>query len=237
LLDLQEVDSHIDQLDRRLKSLPERAKLDELTARRDDLETRHARARTEVDDIGLEQRKADNDVERVKDRRTRDRDRIDKGLVSSPKELEALQSEITSLDKRISDLEDTELEVMERFEDAESELSQLATQLAATSEGIAIQQAALESTSTEIGEQRSNSERERLSIAAQIPTDLLALYERLRPQFGGIAVGALQQGRCEACRLELTAADLSTLRAAPEDEVMRCEECQRILVRTPTSGL
>jgi predicted nucleic acid-binding Zn-ribbon protein len=237
LLDLQELDTTLDQLDRRRKSLPEIIALAELTTRRADLETRQAQTRTEVDDIRLEQRKADNDVERVKDRRTRDRERIDRGLVGSPKELEALQSEIISLDHRINDLEDVEIAVMERLEETETALADLGTELDRTGEDIARHEASLAVSAAELDELRETAARDRAQVVAAIPSDLLTLYERLRVQFGGVAVGVLYQGRCESCRLELTAADLSALRNAAEDEVLRCEECQRILVRTPTSGL
>jgi uncharacterized protein len=237
LLTLQELDTTLDQLDRRRRSLPEIVALAELTTLRADLETRQAQTRTEVDDIRLEQRKADNDVERVKDRRTRDRERIDRGLVGSPKELEALQSEITSLDHRISDLEDVEIAVMERLEETETTLTDVGRQLDGTADEITRQEASLAVSAAELNELRETAAHERAQVVAEIPPDLLALYERLRAQFGGVAVGVLHQGRCESCRLELTAADLSALRNAPDDEVLRCEECQRILVRTPTSGL
>lgn len=237
LLDLQELDTTIDTLDRRRRRLPEIVALADLTTRRADLETRQAQTRTEVDDIRLEQRKADNDVERVKDRRTRDRERIDRGLVGSPRELEALQSEITSLDHRINDLEDVEIGVMERLEETETLLADLGRELDGTSEQIARHEASLAVAAAELDDLRSTAEHDRAVVVAAIPSDLLALYERLRAQFAGVAVGVLHQGRCESCRLELTAADLSALRAAPDDEVLRCEECQRILVRTPDSGL
>ncbi len=237
MLDLQELDTRIDTLDRRRRTLPEIIALADLTTRRANLEIQHAQTRTEVDDIRLEQRKADNDVERVKDRRTRDRERIDRGLVSSPRELEALQSEITSLDHRINDLEDVEIGVMERLEETETLLADLGRELDGTADQIARQEASLAVAAAELDDLRSTAERDRADVVAEIPADLLALYERLRAQFAGVAVGVLHQGRCEACRLELTAADLSALRAAPADEVLRCEECQRILVRTPTSGL
>ena len=50
------------------------------------------------------------------------------------------------------------------------------------------------------------------------------------------------QPRCVAasasgCRLTLNASDLGIIAKAPADEVMRCEECNRILVRTGESGL
>ncbi len=75
---------------------------------------------TEVSDLQREQKKADADVEQVRARRTRDQERLDGGRVSTPKELEGLQHEIVSLDRRIADLEDAELEVMERLETAET---------------------------------------------------------------------------------------------------------------------
>jgi predicted nucleic acid-binding Zn-ribbon protein len=43
--------------------------------------------------------------------------------------------------------------------------------------------------------------------------------------------------RCTGCQLEVNAADLGTFAAAADDEVLRCEECSRILVRTAQSGL
>ena len=76
----------------------------------------------EVDDLTREQRKADADVEQVKARRVRDQQRLDRGMVTNPKDLERLQHELVSLDRRISDLEDAELEVMERLEAVQIEL-------------------------------------------------------------------------------------------------------------------
>jgi uncharacterized protein len=52
-----------------------------------------------------------------------------------------------------------------------------------------------------------------------------------------VGAAALVQRRCQGCRLELNAADLREITAAAEDEVLRCEECQRILVRTAESGI
>jgi predicted nucleic acid-binding Zn-ribbon protein len=79
--------------------------------------------------------------------------------------------------------------------------------------------------------------RERTELASQIDADLYALYERLRAQSGGVGAAALRHGQCEGCRLQLTSADLVRFRSADPDEVLRCEECRRILVRTPESGL
>ncbi len=122
LLDLQQVDASLDQMAHRLQTLPELAALAQLAERRTDLTDRLGRLKTETDDLSRAQRKADADVEQVRDRRTRNRARIDGGLISDPKQLQAMQHEVQTLDRRISDLEDSELEVMERLEEAQSGL-------------------------------------------------------------------------------------------------------------------
>ena len=74
-------------------------------------------------------------------------------------------------------------------------------------------------------------------MAPEIPADLLALYDRIRADSGGIGAAPLHRGRCQGCQITLTPADLGRIRAEPADEVVRCEECRRILVRTAESGL
>jgi hypothetical protein len=70
-----------------------------------------------------------------------------------------------------------------------------------------------------------------------LPEDLLSLYEKLRVSSGGIGAAALHRGRCEGCHLQLNTTELNQLRDAPPDDVARCEECRRILIRTDESGL
>jgi hypothetical protein len=77
----------------------------------------------------------------------------------------------------------------------------------------------------------------RAAVAAEEPAELLDLYERLRTQHGGVGAAALRRGQCQGCHLTLNAGDLSVIRAAAADDVVRCEECRRILVRTDESGL
>jgi uncharacterized protein len=78
---------------------------------------------------------------------------------------------------------------------------------------------------------------ERRQTAEGLPEDLMALYARLRAQKGGVGAAALRARRCGGCSLELNAADLAVIAKAPSNEVIRCEECDRILVRTSESGI
>ena len=237
LLDLQEVDSGLDQLAHRLKTLPEHAALVELAERRADVAARHGRAQTEVEDLMRDQRKADADVEQVKARLARNRDRVDGGLVGDPKQLQAMQHEIETLHRRISDLEDEELAVMERLEEAQIRLAELGSELADLEASGAKQQESRDAAAAEIAETRADAAAERELLAAQIPEPLLALYDKLRAQLGGVGVGAVHQRRCGGCRLDIGAADLARMASTPSDEVLRCEECNRILVRTFESGI
>ena len=116
LLDLADLDAELGRLDHRRRGLPEHAELSQLEQRDRELRDELAALEATEGDLKREQSKAEADVEQVRTRITRDRARLDAGQVSSPKELENLQSEIESLLRRQSDLEDVELEVMERLE-------------------------------------------------------------------------------------------------------------------------
>ena len=194
-------------------------------------------AQIAVDDLTREQRKADADVEQVKTRRTRDQDRMDRGLVTNPKDLAHMQQELVSLARRIGELEDTELEIMERLELAQADKVRLDARLAEIDDLAATLVASRDKQAGEVTELAATATRERKVTAEGVPADLLALYERIRTQKGGVGAAILRQRRCSGCSLELTAADLGSIAKAPTDEVLRCEECDRILVRTAESGI
>ena len=176
-------------------------------------------------------------MEQVKVRRTRDRDRIDQGLITNPRDLERMQHEMVSLERRITSLEDDEIEVMERAEEAQRTLDALTAQLADTDAEIADLTAARDARLAEIDEALGELDARRGPIVADLPADLLALYDRLRESKGGVGAALLRARRCAGCNLDLDHAEVATIRAADDDEVVRCDDCSRILVRTSESGL
>ena len=162
---------------------------------------------------------------------------MDRGLVNNPKDLERMQHELVSLERRITSLEDEELEVMERLEEAQRALDSLLAQLRAADERLVALGEARDQQVLEIEEELAKVKSERDPAAAEIPAELLALYDRLRENKGGVGAAPLRARQCGGCRLSLDNAELAVIRKAPSDEVIRCEECQRILVRTAESGL
>lgn len=237
LLDVQALDSRADQLRHQREHLAETAVIAELTRSRADLEGRVRDQQMVVDDLAVAQRKADADVEQVRARRARDQDRIDQGLISNPRDLERMQQELVSLERRINDLEDAELEVMEQLENAERDLAELRNRLGDTEEQLERLTADRDRRTAEIDAQLAEVAADRGPAVEDLPEELLALYDRLRGTKGGVGAAELRARECGGCRLTLDHAELAEIRSAPADQVVRCEQCQRILVRTPESGL
>ena len=236
LLELADLDAELSRLEHRRRGLPELEEYRRIEARDAELRDELAALEATESDLRREQAKAEADVDQVRSRVERDRTRLDAGQVSSPRELENLQSEIASLVRRQSDLEEIVLDVMERQEAAalrRKTLTQEEGALARQRDEVAARRdAAL----GEIGEQEEKAGSLRAGVAADVPGDLLDLYGKLRAQHG-VGAAALRRGRCEGCHLSLNTVNLARIRTAPPDEVLRCEECRRILVRTPDSGL
>jgi len=236
LLDVQALDTRAAQLAHRRRTLPVLARIDELAVRRADIDAALVASRTAASDLRREVAKAEADVEQVRSRETRDQTRLDSGT-GTPKDLQALTSELTALARRRSELEDVELEVMERLEAHESALAGLtkASDALAEQERAAAEErdrefAAVDAETTEVAAQR-------IVAATGLDAGLMSLYEKVRGQSGGLGAAALRARRCGGCRLDVNATDLAAIRAAAPEQVVRCEECGRILVRLDDSGL
>ncbi|MDD1062391.1 C4-type zinc ribbon domain-containing protein [Streptomyces cocklensis] len=236
LLEVQALDARIAQLDHKSRTLPEHTELERLGADLAQLRDLLVAAQTEESDTAREQTKAEQDVDQVRQRAVRDQQRLDSGALGA-KDLENVQRELTSLARRQSDLEDVVLDVMERREAAQERATELAGRVEAlqaeSAEAEARKSAALEG----IDAEGFTAAKQREVLAGTVPEDLIKLYDKLRAQQGGVGAARLYQKRCEGCRLELNITELNEVRAAPANQVVRCENCRRILVRTADSGL
>ncbi|MER7609719.1 C4-type zinc ribbon domain-containing protein [Nocardioides sp. NPDC127503] len=236
LLDVCELDSRALQLRHRRAHLPQAAVVAELQASKKTTDDAVRDARVIRDDLERVQKKADADVEAVKTRRRRDQERMDSGAISSAKDLERMQHELATLDRRISVLEDEELEVMEQLEEAQANVTRLEAELAEITEKLAVAVDSVDVETSKIDGELAGVAEERTPALEGIPDDLLALYSRLSEKMG-VGAAELRARRCGGCNLQLDPAEISRIRGLAADEVVRCEECSRILVRTAESGL
>ncbi|WP_326597505.1 zinc ribbon domain-containing protein [Streptomyces brevispora] len=237
LLDVQALDQRLGQLAHKRNTLAEHAEIESLTTDLAQLRDLLVASTTEESDTAREQIKAEQDVDQVRQRATRDQQRMDSGSVSSPKDLESLQREIVSLAKRQGDLEDVVLEVMERREAAQERVTELTDRVFAVQAKVDDATARRDTATKELDEEAATLTKEREIVAGSVPADLLKLYDKLRSQQGGVGAARLYQRRCEGCRLELNITEVNDVKAASRDTVLRCENCHRILVRTADSGL
>lgn len=237
LLDLQALDSALDRLAHRRKTLPEIAEMARLEGLVDALRDDLVRAETEVADLARDTKKFEDEIETVRTRKARDEERLSSGAITSPKQLQELEHEVATLIRRQSDLEDGELEVMERAEVAQATLDELTTARAEHLGKRAEAETARDQAFVDIDAEIEKLTGERSAMAVTFPADLLALYEKIRAGQGGVGAGAIGRGQCSGCRLDLMGNEKAAIRAAAPDEVLRHEECGRIMVRTAESGL
>ncbi|MFD6416975.1 zinc ribbon domain-containing protein [Streptomyces sp. NPDC060194] len=237
LLDVQALDVKLSQLAHRRANLPEHAELDTLTSDLAQLRDLLVAAQTEEGDTTREQNRAEQDVYQVRQRTVRNQQRLDSGSVNSPRDLENLQHEIVSLAKRQGDLEDIVLEIMERREAAQERIGELSERVTAVEAKVGDATARRDAALAEIDAEAGKLTKEREVVVGSVPETLVALYEKIRAREGGVGAARLYQRRCEGCRLELNITEVNEVKAAPADEVLRCENCRRILVRTSESGL
>lgn len=237
MLDLQAIDQTLAHLEHRRRTLPEIAELTDLAVQQQSVRSQLVGAQTEAGDIAREQDKLESDIDQVRQRMTRDQQRLESGAITSAKDLESLQHEVESLHRRQGDLEDVELEVMERLEDAEKKASALAADQARLTGAVEDTERRRVAALDALGKDVEYAQRQRETVVPDIGDELLAFYEKLRGKLDGIAAVSIKARRCDGCRLDLSATDVGRIRAAAEDEIIRCEECQRIQIRTAESGL
>jgi predicted nucleic acid-binding Zn-ribbon protein len=231
LLDLQAHDTTIDQLHHRRAHLPAQAELEEAMAALAKVEASAADVTERRHGLGRTQQRLEDEISSLNDRATQHDKTLYSGTIGNPRELQSLQDEITAIKRRISQLEDQELEVMEEIEPLDTELAAAARS-----------QAELDGRATELRAQIAEAEvdiegeldrvgTERSSIAAAVEAELLAEYDTLRSQLGGIAVAPLLGTSCGGCHLMLSAVEIDRIKKLPSDASVHCEECGRLLAR------
>lgn len=235
LLDLQAIDTSLAQLAHRRRNLPELAQLDKLAREISAQSDERVRDQVDVDDLDRDIAKQEREVDTVRQRLARDRQRLDEGRLPA-RELTAIEHEIGALQRRQSDLEDVEIELLERHEQAQATLTAVEARLQAAVQERADVERAKDEKLSEIDREAEWKAGARKPLAADLPADLIALYEKIRAG-GGVGAALVRHGRCGGCRIELAGADRVRVKAAPPDEVVRCEECRTIMVRTEESGL
>jgi predicted nucleic acid-binding Zn-ribbon protein len=234
LLDVAACDLEIQRASTALRGLSDTLHIPTLEAALDEIKGRLHDALVEKETIQAELTRAESDVQLVESRIAQDEERL--VHTASAKDAQGLEHELESLKKRRSDLEDIELAIMERLEQADSALSGLEAERDTAEGALAEARTQFEATSAELTAQRSTQEAARGDIVSSLPEDLYALYERQRERYG-VGASHLRGGVSSASGVALTESDLQEIRTAAPDQVILCPDSNAILVRTSESGL
>lgn len=231
LLRVQDHDTAADRLRHRRQNLPELAELraceDELAR----LETTLAEVAADAAEAARLQRRVESELALLESKVSELDAKLYSGVVTVPRELQAMQTEGEAMRQRRAALEDEVLEAMGARETLDEQLGELESRRAELDrEGVRLRAAVAEG---QAGVDRDLAAElaARQEAAAAIPADVTALYEQLRAHLGGVAAAPLVNGRCGGCHLALPATELDRMRKEPADALVRCEQCERILVR------
>jgi hypothetical protein len=230
LLELQRIDSTIDRLNNRLRSLPEQEELDRLQDQLAALEAQAGEREALLEEVAARQRKLDNEIDSIGKKISAEEGRLYSGDVTNPRELSSLVAEVESLKRRLSRVEDSDLEVMQEREEHEAQLQEVASELGRLKEQIAAATAARDQASGEIGTELAKEQSERKVWADKFDSELLAFYDGLRASKGGVAAAALSGDTCLGCHMRLPAQEVTRIRRS--QGMVMCDECGRVLVVT-----
>lgn len=231
LLQVQDHDTHLDQLRHRRETLPERAALDEQRRRMRAHDAETAQLQERRDGLAREQKRIEDEVAAVEAKATEVDGTLYSGTVTSPRELQAFQDDLQALRRRQRSLEDDVLGLMEQIEPLDDELRRRAESRGELEQEAAALEGALADAEREIDAEIGAVEGQRSAALEEVAPDLIDRYERLRKQHDGIAVAPLVGNSCGGCHLTLSAVEVDRIKHEPPDALVFCEECGRLLVR------
>lgn len=228
ILELQELDSAIDRLEHRRAQLEEGGELAAVRSAMELAESRLGEIRLALDQLGVEQRRFENEIDTMDQKAAADRKRLYDGSIANTKELEALQHEIANIGERKARTEDELLERMERREELEARAVEADTEVAGARARVEEVGGDAVCELDEIAATLTEKRAARDALAPEIDEELLELYGDQRRQKRGIGAAALVDGVCQACHEKLSALELDRLKHT--EGVKRCEYCRRIVV-------
>jgi len=157
--------------------------------------------------------------------------RLYSGVVTIPRELQAMQADRDLLQQRRGTLEDDVLEAMGEREPLDEAVSALEAERRRLDDEGSRLRATIVETQVTLDAELAGEEAKRAASAVGLPTDIVTLYEGLRTRHGGVGAAPLVGGRCHGCHLALPATEVDRIKREPPDTLVTCDQCGRILVR------
>ena len=230
LLQVQELDTRLDQLQHSINVLPQHAFIEAINLEAPTLRSQLSSLEAEVAQARKAAERIDVDVEQVRARVQRDEAALASGALGA-KELEAMQHELISLGRRQNELEEEELELLQQLEDLQGGVNRVSGELDRLAKERESHEQARDEAVAKFHAEGEQVRAQRESLAVGLPSDVLGFYEKIRKEHSGVGAAALRGGACEGCQLQIPPSERNRLQALPPDSLPRCEECGRLLIR------
>jgi predicted nucleic acid-binding Zn-ribbon protein len=227
LLSLANLDLQITRSKAAIKNLASGVQFASLRETQRGLAAKLIAARNALDSVNLELKRAETDLELVEQRIAKDELRL--SSTNSSKDAQGIQSELESLARRKSDLEDIELAILEQQEQAKAAYDTVSSDKASVDEELSSAEAKDESELLKLRSGLDLLSNDRAQQASRIAPELLELYEKKAAR--GLPVATLNGRDCGACRISLGASAFDALQSLAQDDIATCPECQAILIR------
>lgn len=228
LVALMKQDLEITRAEKALDELPEKRAVLQLRKRLREIEAVRDKAQAYCHKIDAMIARSADEATSIQAKIDAEQAKVLSGDVTNPKELQNLTRELDALKRRKDAIEYEELGLMEKAEAGTAQFDKVAAALA---DGAAKEAALIEEFKAKGGELQTEIVRlreAREKLAGRLPSEIRTRYERLRESKHGIAVGVLTGDLCSACRTQIPAHEVQTLRSGPE--IAECPNCRRILV-------
>ena len=221
---LQQVDSQIDQIQARLKTIQQTLENDEALRAANE---RFTAAAGKQKDAERAVKLSESEVEKQRIKIEQTEASLYGGKVQNPKELQDLQKDVVSLKRHLATLEERQLEAMIAAETAEQELRTARTDLERVQSNLNEQHKDLTQESEVLRKNLDRLNSERQAVVTDIAGQTLNVYDQLRKQKRGLAITTIADNSCEACGTTLTASQQQNARST--SQLFHCPTCGRIL--------
>ncbi len=225
LYELQKIDVTSLKVRRRLiqlkDQLTESNELKSAQARVEELEAEHKKWQAQ-------QKMAETEAEILATKIAESNDALMGGKIHNPKELEALQASVESLQRQRTTMETTSVEALMKLEELAEQVTAAQNKLTSVQKNWSSDQAQLTEEDTKLKRVYVALKKQREQVSEGVNKALVQRYEQMRQRKGGVAVATVENDTCGACHVQLPTGVLSTVRNQSESQIL-CPTCGRLL--------
>lgn len=228
LVELQEIDSRIDELNYQEKNLPERDRYLKLKDEVNKLDGLHKTISKKFHDEAIIQKRLEDAISSMSSKIEKEQKRLYSGTITNPKELSSIQQEIKHLQELTDEKETELLEQIDVVDKLRANDKTIEDRLRTRTDEMNEEKTDMERVLADINSEREKMRAKREPVYASLSEDTRHVYDRVRVK-NPLAVTVLEEGICLGCRVELPSTEYE--RIIESAKLERCPNCSRILVK------